>query len=119
MLDAYSKLLTDRPDGVIIGAESELPFSQDRIEVALRRAKSNAIRAPAHLVAAIEGSLQMLDTFVPDSDRQATVALFDRVLMIARTGDRETLSVLLRDAPQLQRKAVLAAFDVVKKGRQH
>jgi hypothetical protein len=117
VLDAYSKLLTGRQEDVIIGVESELPFSKDRIEAALRRTKTHAVLAPAPLAATVEECLAILDTFVPDSEHEATAALFDRVLSTAQTGDRETLSALLLAAPERQRNAVRAAFDVLKTGR--
>jgi hypothetical protein len=56
--------------------------------------------------------LKVLDTFVPDGDCEDTKTLLARVWDAAKSGDADGFGRLLAQAPEHQRRAVVAALDL-------
>jgi len=93
-----------------ISRESELPAPRAQIRAALLKAQL----APIYRLGgnAVDIGLKVLDTFVPDADYEDTQTLLARVRDAAKNDDADSYGCLLTQAPEHQRRAVMAALDV-------
>jgi len=95
----------------LIGRESDLPASKEKLCEVLNKAKKDYIYPMALDV--IEINLGMLDTFVPDEEFDSTKTLVEQTMKILEQKDEASYSQLHSNASPSQQKALKAILSIM------
>ncbi len=109
LISSYNKAL-DRKEA-LIAPESSLPAAKSEIRAALERARDDPFYRLAR--GAVERSLSLLETFVPDDDVETTERFVNEAVRAATAKDEPAYAELISGASDQEQRALAAVLRAV------